>query len=283
MTAPLTAPMTGTLLARVTKVLPDLHPSERRLADLVLDFPGELGGYTATEIAELAKVSNATVSRFVRRIGYASFDEARRAVRDEQASGTALMLVSSKVEDGSVARHREMSFRNLEATYGGLDDAAIDGLARAMIGAARVWFVGSRGGHAFARYLRWQTSQVLPATSVLPRAGETMAESVASLSADDVVLLLALRRLPRLTTKMAEAVRGSGAALAIIQDRGESELGRADWNLVCATATTGPLMNHVGVMAVCNLLVARIVELSGAEGRARMSAIEAEHARFDEL
>lgn len=276
---------TSPFLARVTDALPTLHPSERKLADLVLNFPGEMGGYTATEIAELAGVSNATVSRFVRRIGYASFEEARRAVRDEQAAGAALMRLTSQAEDGSgpVARHLEMSRRNLDATYDGLEDAVVDGLAQAMIAAPRVWFLGFRAGQGFAQYLGWQASQVLPDVTVLPRAGETLAESLASLTKRDVVILVALRRMPRLVSAAAHAIRRTGAQLALVQDRSGEDLGEAQWRLACATAAAGPLMNHVGVMAICNLLVARTIELSGAAGRSRMASIEAGHRDLGEL
>ena len=75
------------LVARIREALPDLHASERRLADVVLNFPGDLASYTATELAQLANVSNATVSRFVRKLGYGSFEEARQAVRAEQQTG----------------------------------------------------------------------------------------------------------------------------------------------------------------------------------------------------
>lgn len=47
----------------------ELPATERRLAEFVLDFPGDLASYTGAELAELASVSKATVSRFVRRLG----------------------------------------------------------------------------------------------------------------------------------------------------------------------------------------------------------------------
>lgn len=276
---------TRPFLARVTDALPDLNPSERKLAELVLDFPGEIAGYTATEIAELANVSNATVSRFVRRIGYGSFDEARRAVRDEQRAGTALLRFSNVMPtgNGAAARHFETCQQNLEVTYRGLEDDVIDGLAQAMLKAPRVWFVGFRAGQSFAQYLGWQTSQVLSNVTVLPRAGETLAESLTSLSAQDVVMLIALRRKPKLATAVAEAARTASASLAILEDRPSAELSDAQWHFTCATSTTGPLMNHTASMAICNLIATRVIELSGASGRSRMAAIEEGHRRFGEL
>lgn len=281
----MTTDATKPFLLRVRDALPDLHPSEHKLAELVLDFPGEMAGYTASEIAELANVSNATVSRFVRRIGYASFDEARRAVRDEQRAGTALLRFSSETptSGGAVAAHFEASQQNLELTYGALNDTLIDSLAKALITAPRVWFVGFRAGQSFAQYLGWQTSQVLSNVTVLPRAGETLAESITSLSSKDIVVLVALRRNSKLANAVAGAAAAAKADLAVVEDRASPETAHARWHLPCVTSANGPLMNHVGAMAVCNLIAARTIALSGAAGRSRMAAIEDGHRRFDEL
>jgi DNA-binding MurR/RpiR family transcriptional regulator len=281
----MTADVTKPFLLRVRDALPDLHPSEHKLAELILDFPGEMAGYTASEIAELADVSNATVSRFVRRIGYGSFDEARRAVRDEQRAGTALMRFASQTSpnEGAVAAHFETSQQNLDLTYGALDDAVIDSLAQALIAAPRVWFIGFRAGQSFAQYLGWQTSQVLVNVTVLPRAGETLAESLASLGAKDIVVLVALRRKSKLAAAVATAAGLAKARLAVIEDRPSPDTAQAQWQLSCVTSANGPLMNHVATMAVCNLIAARTIALSGAAGRSRMAAIEDGHRRFDEL
>ncbi|NNE87514.1 MAG: MurR/RpiR family transcriptional regulator [Silicimonas sp.] len=281
----MTAQTDNTFFARVNTVLLELHPSERKLADLVLDFPGEMAGYTATEIAQLADVSNATVSRFVRRLGYGSFDEARRAVRDEQRAGMALFRFRSEqvATDGIVAAHHQTTLSNLERTYDFLEDAEIESLAQALLGAPRVWFVGFRAGQPFALYLGWQISQVLPNVTVLPRAGETLAESMASVTAQDVVVLIALRRKPSVVSAVAKVALDRNAGLAVLEDRPSEDLAQAQWRLTCATSANGPLTNHVSTMAVCNLIAARTIELSGTKGRRRMAEIEKCHRGFNEL
>ena len=81
----------STFLARVRSALPSLHPAERRLGEFVCEFPGELASYDAQELARLANVSKATVSRFVRRLDYANYDEARKHLAQiiEQHPGRA--------------------------------------------------------------------------------------------------------------------------------------------------------------------------------------------------
>ena len=41
-------------VTRVRQRLTSMHPAERRLAEFVLSFPGELASYTASELAALA-------------------------------------------------------------------------------------------------------------------------------------------------------------------------------------------------------------------------------------
>lgn len=274
-----------TFLARVRTVLPDLHPTERRLAEAVLDFPGDIAGYTASEIADLAGVSNATVSRFVRKLGYASFDEARRAVRQEGRGAAALLRFGAveEGEGGTVAAHLEQSRRNLDATYGGLGSEDVDSLARALHEARRVWLAGFRAGFPMASYLAWQISQVLPEVSVIPKTGETLAEAAATMSAEDVVVLLLLRRSPKLAWALAECAIEAGAQVSLIGDLPSMTALPARWHMPCLTTSRGPLLNHVSVMAVCNLVAARTLELSGPAGRRQMERIEDVHDRFGEL
>jgi DNA-binding MurR/RpiR family transcriptional regulator len=71
------------------KTLPRFTRMERQLAEFVLDFPGDLPSYAASELAALAGVSNATVTRFIKRLGYLHYDDARRQVREARGAGVA--------------------------------------------------------------------------------------------------------------------------------------------------------------------------------------------------
>ena len=57
------------LSARIRSCYEDLSPTDRRLADLMLEYPGDIASYSASELARLTNVSNAAVSRFVQRLG----------------------------------------------------------------------------------------------------------------------------------------------------------------------------------------------------------------------
>ena len=81
-------------LDRIRTALADLQPAERRLGTFLLDFPGDMASYDAQELARLSDVSKATVSRFIRKIGYDSYDAARRAVRPRWMASQARAIAA---------------------------------------------------------------------------------------------------------------------------------------------------------------------------------------------
>jgi DNA-binding MurR/RpiR family transcriptional regulator len=272
-------------IGRVRDRLNDLPSAERRLGEFVLDFPGELASYTATELAKMAAVSNATVTRFFRNLGYASFDVARRQVRTEQQGGGALFLTRStgQAGDGSTAAHLQQGHRNIDATFNRLPESSVADLAQTIVAARQVWVVGYRTSHSFATYLRWQIIQVMEHVTVLPAAGETLGEYTASIAATDCVVVFGLRRTVPQIVEITDRAASVGAKIAYITDRPGIDPVKVKWLIRCETTAPGPLYNHVAVMAVCDLLATKVLEAAGRAGRRRMAAVESAHDAFREL
>ncbi|MGY6548499.1 MAG: MurR/RpiR family transcriptional regulator [Roseinatronobacter sp.] len=281
-------------VSRIRAALPELHPSERRLADTILSFPGEIASYSATELAQLAHVSNATVTRFVRRLGYDSFDQARQAARATQKSGAAVFQAPTRADDpeSALMTHIAQGQLNVENSFKAISQAEIDSLADALRQAGRVWIVGFRTAQAFALYLHAQISQVLPHVTLLPQAGQTLAESLGSIAPGDVVVVLALRRTVRQLPGLCRELRKTPARTALITDLGldaaqqpgsiETALA-PDWRMRVQTLAPGPLFNHAAVLTLCHVLSTRCLERAGQDGRKRLLAIEALHEALDEF
>jgi DNA-binding MurR/RpiR family transcriptional regulator len=278
-------PEPRTFLSRIRAALPTLHPSERRLAEVVLNFPGELASYSASELAGLANVSNATVTRFVRKVGYGSFEEARQAAREGARGGAALFRVVARdnAPEAALAAHLDQARLNLDQTFAVIHQAQVDDLARAILDAPRVWVLGFRTAQAFAQYLGTQLRQVVPDVSVLPGAGQTLAEALASIRPGDCVVVFALRRPVRGLPGVVAEIARAGARLAVIEDGALPDSAPAIWRLRCHTAAPGPLFGHVAVQALAHFLATRVVELAGPAGRRRLAAVEALHESLDEL
>lgn len=272
-------------VSRVRAALADLHPVERRLGDLLSDFPGEMASYSASELAALAGVSNATVTRFVRRLGYPSFEDARRHAREDRATGSRLYLAHAAegAPPEDMARLVECDIDNLRQTFAGVAPDEVDSLARALLQARKVWVIGFRAGHPFALYLQWQLTQVIEQIVAIPGGGQTMGEHLASIGAEDVAVVFGLRRRVAQNAAVIDAIGQSGARLAYVTDEGVARMDGAAWHFRCQTHSGGPLFSHVAVMGLCNVIANRTIDAAGAAGRARLKRIERANDSLGEL
>ena len=88
------------LEARIRKFYDLLPESERRIADFILDFPGEIAAYSATELSQFSGGSKAAMTRLVHRLGFRKF---RRGPSDcPRRSGLGFADVSN--DKGSSTR-----------------------------------------------------------------------------------------------------------------------------------------------------------------------------------
>lgn len=241
-------------LSRVRRHMADLHPAERKLGELVCDFPGDLASYSASELAELAGVSNATVSRFVRRLGYTSYEQARRDAREEQNSGSRLYL-GHAVDPAPdfPAAYADCDFQNIRRTLSSIEPEKLDMFVRLLLSARKVWVIGFRASHPLASYLQWQLLQVVEEIVAIPGGGHTMGEHVARMHSEDIVIVIGLRRRVAVLPDLMDAIRDAGASIAYITDESAQDRDGIDWHFRCMTKSPGPLFSHVAVMALLNL------------------------------
>lgn len=264
-------------LTRVQRVLPRLSPAERRLGEFLLDFPGELGSYDAQELARLCDVSKATVSRFIRKLGFLSYDQAKKAVRDERQSGSRAFFAHAEPEANAAALALDMREEkdNLDWTFANLDANELDRLAAAVVESRKVWIAGQRISQSFAHYLYWQLTKIVSDVVVFPQGGETLGEHVARIEEGDLVIAITLRRRIAGTRQLLDTVVENGARLALISDENMARHPAAHWHFHCRIHSDGPQFNHAAVLALCHQIVVRATLKAGRTGRDRLRRVDA--------
>ncbi|WP_172331993.1 MurR/RpiR family transcriptional regulator [Mangrovicoccus sp. HB161399] len=275
----------ASFLARVRASLPDLRRAELRLGSFLLDFPGDLASYDAQELARLSGVSKATVSRFVRRIGFENYELARRAARDERQTGSRHFIAHAEAvpEERQMALSLQEEMANVAWTLERIDPADLDRLADAILSARRVWLVGYRISRVFADYLYWQLLKVVPAATVIPQAGESLGEYVAEMGLQDVVILVALRRRAANTERLVAELARIGVPTALVTDEGSQPDARAAWHFRCRIETSSPQFNHAAVVNLCHQIVTRTTLKAGSGARTRLRRIDEANERLGEV
>ena len=275
----------ASFLARIRSNLQDLHKAERKLGTFLLDFPGDLASYDAQELARLSGVSKATVSRFVRRIGFDNYECARRAAREEQQRGSRHFLAHAEniPTEKQLATSLREEFQNIAWTFDRIDTADLDALAEAIVGARKVWLAGYRISRSFADYVYWQLVKVVPDAAVIPQAGESLGEHFAAMQQDDLVIWIALRRRMANTGPAIEELHSRGVTTALITDEGSDSDDRVRWHFRCRIETSSPQFNHASDNSLCHQIVTRATLRAGLEARTKLRQIDEINERLGEV
>jgi len=264
-----------------------LPASERKIADLILEFPGEVAAYSATELAELANSSKAAVTRLIRRLGFDSFEEARRAARDAQNWGSPLYLLPRKPDHtgvgGRIQRHVEQDIQNISATFDALDAAAMDEIVTAILKARRVFVYGYRNSHYLAGYFSFQLIQGRPDVHLLPAVGATLAEYVADMTGKDLVVVIGFRRRVPEVKRLLQSAAAAGSRILYITDSSAGSQSNANWTIHCSVRGQDLFDRYAAAMSLLHFLSVSLMTNSGDTGRSRLKAIENLHEDLHEF
>lgn len=271
---------------RIHRVYGDLPEGERKAADLILDMPSELAIWSASELAEQAGVSNATISRFIRRLGYGSFEEARRAARALRAVGSPLYLADGAkgAPLGLLERHLAVETNLIEASLAMLNPLTLEEVAGLLANARRMRVAGFRNSYFAAEYARTLLAQFRPGVEMLNAPGQTLAEGIAGVGPGDAVLIVGLRRRPSGFTEFVRAIAATGADAVLVADLSVREAPAVvRYTLTCAVETPQAVDSYVGVLAVLRILSLAVLRRLNTAGRRHLERIESLHEQLGEL
>lgn len=259
---------------RIMRHHDDLSPQERRAATTLLEHLDDLATYRAAELATLAGVSKATMSRLFRRLGYADFDEVRADLRSLRAGGVPGRVDGTPDLADHVAAESEAILR-------AVDQPGVSEAVALLAAARRVMVVGWRNSHPIALHLRQQLAHARADVRLAPVPGQVMGEELADLSAGDVVVVVGFRRRPSGFGEFLRAADETGADVVLLADPGAvAYAGRARVWLECPTPGVLAYDSYAAAMSLVGVLADGVLTAAGRAGRERVSRIT---RTYDEL
>jgi DNA-binding MurR/RpiR family transcriptional regulator len=259
------------LEARIYAVYAGLSPSERSLADVMLEHQMDLGLYTAGELARKAGVSTATAARLIRTLGYSSYPAAKRQIREAthwgSPQGGAIDAAQDLAGGPSLAAVIQTNIDNIRATADGIPPQTLEAICNACIKAERLFIVGMRNGFGLAHYAAHYFGLIKNDVRVLPATGTSMAHELSGIHAGDLVICFAFRRRPRKLPLLLSELRASGATVVLITDISASDSAKAaDHVIRCRCHSLAPFNSFTAAVTMIDYLTwtvaARLGEVS---------------------
>ncbi|HBR1715092.1 TPA: MurR/RpiR family transcriptional regulator HpxU [Klebsiella pneumoniae] len=262
-----------------------LSPQEQRVADFIFDHFDDLISYNSAELAQLSGVSKATVSRLFKRLGYDKYKDMRDELRTLRQSGMPLTDQRDAVQGNTLlARHYKQEMTNLTQWVNALDARQFAEALTAMVAARRIVVIGMRNAYPAALHLRQQLLQARGQVLVLPQPGQSLSEELVDLTADDLVVMMAFRRRPRIVRPLLQQLQRDGVpVLLMCEPQAHSLFPLSRWQLCAPLDSVSAYDSYASVNSLINLLANAFLHETLDSGRPRIHDIATLYQQLDEL
>ncbi|MET7803397.1 MurR/RpiR family transcriptional regulator [Micromonospora chersina] len=256
-----------------------LTPTQRRIAHCLVQQAGAAAYLSAAEVAELAGVSQPSVTRFAMALGHDGYPALRRRLRELTAGGAADPADAGNALQRAV--HAEMG--NLDRLAGQLADAGRIAEVGKLLAASRpLPVLGLRAAAPLAAYFAYFAAKVHPDVRVLDDGGSLLTDRLEQAVAAGAGALLAfvLPRYPRETMDALREAREVGLTVVAITDSPVSPAtDHADVVLPAAVGTDLVFDLHTAPMTLAMVVLQAICDATPAETQARLEAFESSATR----
>ncbi len=280
--------MTQTLRQRLHACLADGSKADKALASYMLARTGSIPFETAASLAEKVSVSEPTVGRFCRTLGYASFKDLKQRLR--QDIGDKPWLISDRLKDfqqrslageGQLARSLEMEISGLVAVYELAQTEDWRRVARRLAGASAVYVTGFQTERGLAQYLVNQLQYLRDGVHLVDLASGNFAELLLSGGASPCLVIFEARRYSRMARLLAREAKQAGIGTTLITDAFcDWGRGLVDEMLVVSTEFNLFWDSTAQMASLSSLLVNSVFIELGPSVEERLNRMAALYGRF---
>ncbi|MBR9885414.1 MAG: MurR/RpiR family transcriptional regulator [Oceanospirillales bacterium] len=280
--------MTLLIEDRLKEIYEELPRSERLLADIIIDFPGDLATHSISELVTRANTSNAAATRLIKRLGYKDFRELRKLAREAKAEGSPRYLNTLDHHSGDfqsdIKQHVDCEVQNLLRSFESLQETTVRAVIDAIAKADSIWIIGYGNSYMPAMYLRQQLIQLRPNVEILPRPGQAIEKDLSGLSAQDLVVVIGYRRRKEIIYRLMKYAQDIGAPVLYLTDHSEEKTaGLANWTLRCMVKSTSLFDSYIAGFSVLNYLCASASDYLGHAASEKLARAERLHNIFSKI
>ena len=141
-----------------------------------------------------------------------------------------------------------------------------------------------RNSWPVALHLRQQLLQARGQVQVLPQPGQSLSEELVDLTADDLVVVMAFRRRPRIIRPLLQQLQQRGIpVLLICEPQAYSLFPLSRWQLCAPLDSVSAYDSYSSVNSLINLLANAFLHEILDKGRPRIHDIATLYQQLDEL
>ena len=256
-----------------------LTPTQRRIAQSLVQHAPSAAYLSAAEVADIAGVSQPSVTRFAVALGYPGYPALRRELRTLTDADPA----GDPADGNAMQRAVQAEAEHLTRLAAQLEDPRpVEAAADLLVESRPLPVLGLRAAAPLAAYFGYFAAKVLPDVRVLDGGGSALLDRLdqARAAGADAMLAIVLPRYPRETLDAVREAREAGLRVVALTDSALSPA--AEYAEVVLPAPVGTQLVfdlHTGPMAMAMVLLQAICDARPEPVQRRLEEFEATAAR----
>lgn len=264
-----------------------LTKTSRVIGEYILDNETDACFMTSTEIAEKLEVSEASVIRFARALGYTGYMDFQRNLRKSHTE--RLGRISSAVAvpyerlQASMAHTDENYIQeflmntqtNITSVVKNNPQETFDAAVELLVGARRKYIVASRANTGVASYFNLLLRHQLPDVIPTWESSVNVIDHMCDIGPEDCVIIFSFPRYSEMDRQALQMAEDAGASILVITDRPSAPMAQFATVLLTVDVDTNTFFNsYVGVQLVMEILCAGLSRRMGDANAEKLRLID---------
>lgn len=265
-----------------------LTKTEKIIADYIIEHKHTIGLATVTELALAIGVSDTSIIRLLRALGYDGYADFKRdmgsRMMQEYSENRVDMTVGEKfLKSRDVLAKNDVvnevvtkALTNIRNTFATLDQAVLQDIAAVLLKSKRKHIVGFRGATSCVNYMARKMALILPNVTAFDRAESIVLENIIDITKNDCLLMYSFSRYSEINLPIIKKAKEKGAKIILITDRITSPLATyADYVLTSAVEGAGITVSYIVPMCISEALLLLISKNLSAKDKERLAELDA--------
>ena len=250
----------------------ELTKTENKIADFILNHPNKACFLTSTDIAKEAGVSDTSVIRFARALGFLGFSAFQKFLREEHSRTIPSLSHSLTVPAERLAQsaevlsgvnifesHRNSVISNIDSIAFQNNKGEFEEACSLLLKAERKFIIGTRSRAGVAEFLALILNQLIDNVFINTSQAMTPFDFIASCNPKDTMVIISFPRYSAMDITTAKMAYESHSKIILITDNATSPIAKyADVVLLVNIDSTTYFNSYASVQFLCELLCAHI-------------------------
>jgi DNA-binding MurR/RpiR family transcriptional regulator len=276
---------TSDLVTRLQAALPVLSPSQRRVAEYLLQTYPEAALLTADKVAEGAGVSEATVIRLAMALGYEGYNDMQQDVRQDLGRTVHKLRRATErpTKGGSILTTvMEQEVANIRAMAEIVSPESVDRVVDFICEARHIYVSGARSSWFLAQYFGHVLANMLGNVTTLQPALPQVIFDLTAIGPEDLVIVCTFPRYTIVTMEIARFAKERGAKLLCFTDSTACPAAAIADVTFCAPIDSVHLMDsYTASMALMHAVVGGVNRKANERVLDTLGRLEETYAQFD--